>query len=257
MSETHDDIPEDMSDDMHERTRLLIGEEGLARLARAHVLVAGLGGVGGACAEALCRAGVGRLSLLDHDHFSASNLNRQLLATREVLGRGKAEVAAERLRSVREDVVLEVRAQFLQPDEADGLMAEGRFDAVADCIDSIACKAALIAACQRQGVPVFSSLGAGGRTDVSQVRVGRLDKVEGCGLGRELRKRLRRLEQSLRVPVIHSTEPARGALPHQASGTPDNPGRPRAINGTISYMPNLFGMMLAGELLTRLLSEPA
>ncbi|MGC9457813.1 MAG: tRNA threonylcarbamoyladenosine dehydratase [Halothiobacillaceae bacterium] len=240
---------------MHERTRILVGETGLAKLAAARVLVAGLGGVGGACAEALCRAGIGHLDLLDHDTFAASNLNRQLLATREVLGRLKAEVAAERLRSIRPDISLAVHGTFLAPPDADGLVAGERFDHVADCIDSVACKAALVLACQRRAVPVMSSLGAGGRLDVRQVQVGQLAEVSGCGLGRALRKRVRAEGGSLTLPVVYSTETPVPPLPHAPVSSPDAPGRPRATNGTISYLPNLFGMMVAGEIIRQILDR--
>jgi len=243
--------------DIYERTRILIGDEGLDCLGKAHVLVAGLGGVGGACAEALCRAGVGELTLLDHDVFAPSNLNRQLLATQSVIGQSKALVAAERLRSIRPDIRLNVRDSFLQASDAQRLVSQGKFDYVGDCIDSIASKAALILACQQQSVPVMTSLGAGGRLDVRFVRIGRLDKVEGCGLGRELRKRLRDAQGSLKLPVVYSTEMAVKALPHAPMGAPDNPGRPRAVNGTISYMPNLFGLMVAGEIIRNLLETRA
>ncbi|MFP4295568.1 MAG: ThiF family adenylyltransferase [Halothiobacillaceae bacterium] len=241
--------------DMHERTRILVGEDGLARLAAARVLVAGLGGVGGACAEALCRAGIGHLTLLDHDTFAPSNLNRQLLATRDVLGRPKAEVAAERLRAIRPDLALCVRQTFLAPGDADDLVAGGGFDYVADCIDSVACKAALVLACQRHQVPAMTSLGAGGRIDVRQVRVGQLGAVEGCGLGRALRKRLRGEGGSLELPVVYSTEVPVPPLPHAPVGSGSTAGRPRATNGTISYLPNLFGMMVAGEIIRQLLSS--
>lgn len=236
------------------RTEILIGAAGLARLRTAHVLVAGLGGVGGHAAEALGRAGVGRLTLLDHDSVAPSNLNRQLVALRSTLGRPKVEVMAERLRDIDPSLELTLIGDFLHPEAADALLAADRYDYVADCIDSIACKAALVAACQRRNLAVISALGAGNCLDVRRVRVARLDQTQGCPLARELRRKLREMDAPLKYPVIYSDEPRLPPLPHQPV-TGDRPGRPRAVNGTISYMPALFGLMLAGVIIRQLLGE--
>ncbi len=236
------------------RTEILIGAEGLVRLRAAHVLVAGLGGVGGYAAEALGRAGVGRLTLLDHDVVSPSNLNRQLLALHSTLGRPKVVVMAERLRDIDPTLGLTLIGEFLQPDMAEALVTAAHYDYVADCIDSIACKAALVAACHRHGVPVISALGAGNCLDVTRVRVAQLNQTQMCPLARELRRQLRELNAPLNYPVIYSDEPRRPPLPHQPVGG-DAPGRPRAVNGTISYLPALFGVMLAGVIIRRLLGE--
>jgi tRNA A37 threonylcarbamoyladenosine dehydratase len=236
------------------RTEILIGAEGLARLRAAHVLVAGLGGVGGYAAEALGRAGVGRLTLLDHDVVALSNLNRQLLALHSTLGQPKVEVMAARLRDIDPTLELTPIGDFLQPDRAEALVLAARYDYVADCIDSIACKAALVAACLRRGVPVISALGAGNCLDVRRARIARLNQTQGCPLARELRRMLRERDAPLNYPVIYSDEPRRQPLPH-APVEGDTPGRPRAVNGTISYMPALFGVMLAGFIIRRLLGE--
>ena len=238
------------------RTEILIGADGLARLRAAHVLVAGLGGVGGYAAEALGRAGVGRLTLLDHDVVSPSNLNRQLLALRSTLGRPKVDVMAARLRDIDPALELTLIGEFLQPDAAEALVTAAPYDYVADCIDSIACKAALVAACHRHGVPVISALGAGNCLDVTRVRVAQLNQTQVCPLARELRRKLRALEAPLNYPVVYSDEPRHPPLPHQPLGG-DAPGRPRAVNGTISYLPALFGVMLAGVVIRQLLGYPS
>ena len=236
------------------RTEILIGAAGLARLRAARVLVAGLGGVGGYAAEALGRAGIGRLTLLDHDVVSPSNLNRQLLALHSTLGRPKVELMAERLRDIDPTLELTPLGQFLQPEAAETLLTAAPYDYVADCIDSIACKAALVASCQHRGVPVISALGAGNCLDVTRVRVAPLNQTQMCPLARELRRRLRALDAPLNYPVVYSDEPRRPPLPHRPVGG-DTPGRPRAVNGTIAYLPALFGVMLAGFIVRRLLGE--
>lgn len=239
---------------MHERTHILLGDAGLQRLAQAHVLIAGVGGVGGAVAEAVTRAGVGRVTLLDHDSVAPSNLNRQLVALHSTLGMRKAEAMAARMRDIAPSLAVAVRTEFLRPEGADALIRAGGFDFVLDCIDSIACKAALIHACQQHQVPVFSSLGAGGRLDVSKVGVSSLNQTHTCALARELRRVLRERGASLNTPVVYSWETPIKALPHQPVDG-DVPGRSRAVNGTISYMPNLFGMMLAGFALRQFLQR--
>lgn len=248
----------------HARTEILIGADGLARLRTAHVLVVGLGGVGGHVAEALGRAGVGRLTLLDHDVVSPSNLNRQLLALHSTLGRPKVEVMVERLRDIDPLLELTPIQTFLQADAVDALLTQRHpalpagsgpaFDFVADCIDSIACKAALVAACQRQGVPVISALGAGNCLNAGRVRVVQLNQTQGCPLARELRHQLRASGAALNYPVVFSDEPRRRPLPHQPPSGATS-GHPRAVNGTISYLPALFGILLAGFIIRRLLEQ--
>ncbi len=241
--------------DTFARTAILIGPQGIARLRGKHVLVVGLGGVGAYAAEASGRAGIGRMTLLDHDVVAPSNINRQLLALYSTIGQPKTALMAARLRDINPDLQLHLRTEFLQSNAADDLIAGEQYDYVADCIDSIACKAALVAACIRRGVPVISALGAGNCLDVTRVRVARLDKTAGCPLARELRANLRTLGATLKYPVVYSDEPRRQPLPHQpVEGA--IAGRPRAVNGTISYMPALFGMLLAGVLIRHLLEAP-
>ncbi|WP_407275456.1 ThiF family adenylyltransferase [Halothiobacillus sp. DCM-1] len=242
-----------MTECWNERTQLLLGEDGLARLAQARVLVAGLGGVGGACAESLVRAGIGTVWLLDHDVFGASNLNRQLLATEAVLGRAKAAVAAERLASLGTGAALIPLPIFLAESAVAGLLDELAPDAVADCIDTVGVKAELLMQARARGIATMTALGAGNRLDAGAVRLGRLDQVQGCGLGRALRTRIKRAGVPRDFPVVYSTElPVKKPAPH----VPNESGiRPRAINGTISYLPNIFGHMVAGELIRRLLRE--
>ena len=128
---------------------------------------------------------------------------------------------------------------------------------MADCIDAIACKTNLIDACNRFNKPIISSMGAGGRLDPTKVTISRMDKTEYCGLARELRRQLRLKRASLKFPVVHSTEVQIKALPHQAVNETEfsPPGRPRAVNGAISYMPNIFGLMMAGHIIQAILKS--
>lgn len=238
----------------HERTKILIGSNGLSRLKKTHILVAGLGGVGGAAAEALVRAGVGQITLLDHDAVAPSNLNRQIIALHSTLGRQKAELMAARLHDINPDVVTTVLTDFLRPEDARGLVTNTAYDYILDCIDSIACKAALVAAAQTVNYPIISSMGAGGRLNPTRVKIAKLNQTHTCALAREMRKNLKRLDANLNYPVVFSDEPpVIKGLPHQPVSEPS--GRPRAINGTISYMPAIFGLTLAGHAIRALLSK--
>lgn len=237
------------------RTEILLGAEAIAALREKTVMVAGLGGVGGYCAEAIARAGVGKMIILDHDIVSPSNLNRQLLALHSTLGARKTEVMAARLRDIDPDLELTVIQQFVRPDGVGALLDEaGKVDFIADCIDSIACKAALIHAAQQRGIAVMSAMGAGNRLDVTQAKIKTLNQTSGCPLARELRKSLKGLGANLRYPVVFSDEPRRQPLPHQPIEGAE-PGRARAVNGTISYLPALFGVMMAGYIVKSLIES--
>lgn len=233
---------------LYQRTHILVGDQGVARLRSARVLVAGLGGVGSFVAEALARAGVGELSLADHDRVSGSNLNRQMVALGSTLGRPKAEVMAERVRDINPDCRVTLIQRFLGPDDIPGLVGDG-FHQVVDAIDSLSSKVELIASAVGQGVPILSSMGAGGRLDPTRLHVGDLMDTRVCPLARVVRSRLRRRGIGRGVTVVWSDEPPRPPLPPEALGR----GRPRAVNGTVSYLPALFGLTLAGLLVQRLL----
>lgn len=237
---------------LYQRTQILMGDAGIRRLGAAHILVAGLGGVGSFAAEALARAGVGRLTLADHDVVTGSNLNRQLLALMSTLGRPKAQLMAERIQDINPDCQVTLIQRFLAPDDMPALL-DGGFDQVLDAIDSLSSKVELIAAAMGQGVPIASSMGAGGRLDPTRLRAGDLMDTRVCPLARAVRSRLRRRGIGRGVTVVWSDEPPRPPLPPEDLGR----GRPRAVNGTISYLPALFGLTLAGIVLNRLIgSDP-
>ena len=239
----------------HARSQILIGADGIDRLRHKTVLIAGLGGVGGYCAEAVARAGVGHLIILDHDTVSPSNLNRQLLALHSTLGAKKTGVMRARLLDINPELDLTVHDRFLHPSDAADYLAPLTPDILADCIDSIACKAALVAAAQARGITVISAMGAGNRLDPGHARIRPLNQTSGCPLAREMRRTLKAHGASLNYPVVYSDEPPRQPLPHQPVGG-DTPGRARAVNGTISYMPALFGILMAGHIIQTLLAEP-
>jgi len=234
-----------------ERTRILLNADEQGVLARAHVLVAGLGGVGSYCAEALVRAGVGKLTIIDHDKVALSNINRQLPALLPTVGEPKAELMAARIRDINPDCDLTVIREFLVPETvAEVVPADADF--VIDCIDSLNCKVALVASSVQRGLKVASSMGAGNKLDPTRIKIADIAKTCVCPLAAVMRKRLRKRGITKGVLTVFSDETGRAPLPPQPV---EGRGRARAVNGTISYMPPLFGFMLAGAVVQKLIAE--
>lgn len=225
---------------MTERTALLLGPEGVARLAAAHVILFGLGGVGGHVAEALARAGVGRLTLVDGDTVAESNLNRQILALRSTLGQPKARAAADRIRDIAPDCRVEPVELFYLPETADRLPFAGA-DYVVDAVDTVTAKLEIIARAQAAGAPVISCMGTGNRLHPEQLRLGMLSKTSGCPLARVMRRECR-ARGLADVPVVYSEEPA---LTPRPPDTPPEAAR-RAVVGSVSFVPGAAGLILAG-----------
>ena len=239
------------------RTEILLGQQGLARLAESHILVAGLGGVGGICAESLCRAGVGTLSLVAFDIIETTDLNRQIIALNSTLGQNKVEILAQRLRDINPNTKIIQHNKFIDKQQAQYIAADESIDFVADCIDAIAIKTVLINSCNQANKKIISSMGAGGRLDPIGVTISTMNNTKNCALSRELRKQLRRIGASLNFPVVYSTELPIKALPHQPVKITNSAptGRARAVNGAISYMPNIFGLMMTGYIIQTILKS--
>jgi tRNA A37 threonylcarbamoyladenosine dehydratase len=235
-----------------ERTGILLSASEMARLAGRHVMVAGLGGVGSYCAEALARAGIGRLTLMDHDVVAVSNINRQLPALLSTVGQPKIELMAARIRDINPDCRLTLHRAFLAPENIGDFVPHDA-DYVIDCIDSLNCKVALVVYCRQRNIRIASSMGAGNKLDPARIRLADIADTQTCTLAAVIRKRLRRQGVHNDVLTVFSDEPGRSPrAPEPVEGR----GRARAVNGTISYMPPLFGLMLAGEVIRRLLVMP-
>lgn len=233
------------------RTELLLGEEALERIAHAHVLCVGLGGVGGIATELLARTAVGRLTIVDGDVVEDSNRNRQLIATTHTVGQSKAEAMAERLLSINPALDLQVRNEFLKDDNLETLLDAAPYDCVLDAIDTLAPKVHLIAGCLNRNLPVVSSMGSGARKNPECVRCADLDKTFNCTLAKAVRQQLHRLGlKGTGCRVVFSTEPPIRQAVFDPQIMENNK---RSVLGTISYMPTLFGCHCAAEVL-RLLS---
>lgn len=215
------------------RTIPLLGEEGVARLRASHVAIFGLGGVGSFAAEALARAGVGTLTLVDADVVEATNLNRQLVALHSTLGMHKAEVMARRVADICPDTRVLPRTEFFDGGSA-ASFDFSRFDYVVDAIDSVESKVLLVLHAQAQGVPVVSSMGTGNKLDASALTVADIYETSVCPLARVMRRRLR--EQGVgSLRVVYSREVPR----RTGSGAP----------ASAPHVPPVAGMLLAGEVI--------
>jgi tRNA A37 threonylcarbamoyladenosine dehydratase len=238
------------------RSELLLGEAALERLRAARVTVFGLGGVGSFAVEALARAGVGHLRLVDHDVVGPSNLNRQLFALRSTLGQPKVAVAAARVLDINPDCDVDPRQTFIHTDTLPDLLTP-RPDVMIDAIDSMTCKVALMRTAHEQGIPILTAMGAGGRRDSSQLRVGDLSETRLCPLAARVRKELRKVGITQGIRCVYSLEPADNKRPANPIDIEPHrgPGRQRRPVGTISYMPAIMGMMVAEEVLRMLLTS--
>lgn len=230
------------------RTELLIKKENLERLNRAHVFIAGLGGVGAIAAEMLCRAGVGKMTIADGDHVHASNLNRQLLGLHTTRGQQKVELMGARLLDINPRMQLHMINEFLR-DERTNEVLETPFDYVVDAIDTLSPKIFLIRQAMMNGQPLVSSMGAGGKLDPSRVLVADFSRTHNCNLARMLRKRLKKLGITKGFKAVFSTE-----LISEEAMVPvyDEPNKKTTV-GTISYMPAIFGCVCASAVIRDLI----
>lgn len=236
---------------LFERSLLVFSEQGIRNLQNSHVFVAGVGGVGGFVIEALARAGVGRLTILDHDVVSPSNMNRQIIALNSTQGQLKTHAMLQRIRDINPECVVSAITEFAHPDDMDALLNED-YDYVVDAIDSLNCKVALVAKAVQKGFKVASSMGAGRRVDPSKVVLADISKTHGCALARNMRQRLKKQRISKGVMTVFSTEVPKAPGPmEEITGA-----RGRVVNGTASYMPGLFGLMLAGHVIQQLVEKP-
>lgn len=235
-------------EDWKQRTRLLLGEEKMERLQQAHVLVVGLGGVGAYAAEMICRAGVGRMTIVDADTVQPTNINRQLPALHSTMGRKKAEVLAARFKDINPDIELTVLPVFLKDDNIPELLDAARYDFIVDAIDTLAPKCYLIAEALKRHIKIVSSMGAGAKSDITQIRFADIWDTYHCGLSKAVRKRLQKLGIKRKLPVVFSTEQAD---PKAVLLTEDEQNK-KSTCGTVSYMPAVFGCYLTEYVIKRL-----
>lgn len=238
-------------DEQFIRTQMLLGAPAMERLQASHVAVFGLGGVGGWCAETLCRSGVGELTLIDQDTVSVSNLNRQCAALRSTVGMEKARATALRLSDIAPGCALHPLAARYEADSRERFF-QARYDYIVDAIDLVSCKLDLIETAHRRGIPIISALGTGNKRDAQLLRIADISQTEGCPLARVVRRELRK-RGILHHPVVFSPE-----LP-RCAGEGDEappPGR-RSIPASGMWVPAAAGLLLAQAVILGLADGPA
>lgn len=233
-------------DDRFTRLRLLVGAAGVETLHDSSVAVFGVGGVGGYVVEALARAGVGRLALVDYDDVCVTNTNRQIQALESTIGLPKVDVIAQRCREINPEIEVVAICQKYVPENSRELLA-GPFDYVLDCIDDISAKLHLLQSCYERQLPIISSMGAANKLDPSLIQVADLAKTRKCRLARIIRKELRKRGIERGIKVVFSTEEFRPIE--------NTAGERKPILGSSSFIPPIFGLTMAGEVIRTLLGE--
>lgn len=213
------------------RTQMLIGEAGIDKLKNAHVAVFGVGGVGGYVVEALARSGVGAFDLIDNDQVCLSNLNRQIIATRDTIGRDKADVMRERILSINPDAVVNVHKCFYLPENAEQFDFT-RYTYVVDAVDTVTAKIDIILRAQQAGTMVISAMGAGNKLDPTKLAVADIYKTTMCPLAKVMRRELKKRGVK-KLKVVYSTEQP---IKHKAE-----------VPGSIAFVPSVSGLLIAGE----------
>ncbi|MCP4309849.1 MAG: tRNA threonylcarbamoyladenosine dehydratase [Bacteroidetes bacterium] len=234
-----------------ERTIQLLGQESYDRLAHSNVLVAGMGGVGSMAAEMICRAGVGRMTIIDADTIQPSNVNRQIPATHATLNQEKAVVMGERLREINPGLELTVLNEYIMEERIPEILEES-FDYVVDAIDTLTPKIYLIYHTVNRGLKLASSMGSGGKVDPSQIQVADFGESYNCRLAYNLRKKLRKLGVESGFNVVFSTE----QVPKEMIIPVEGERNKKSTVGTISYIPVIFGCTLASIVIRELSAAP-
>ncbi len=228
------------------RTEILLGAERVNDLSNKHVLIAGVGGVGGYAVENIVRAGIGKITIIDNDVVDITNINRQLIATHDNVGKYKVDEFATRIKSIDPSIDLVAQQIFIDANNIAELLSD-KPDYVIDCIDTVHSKLALLEYCIRNKINVVSSMGAGNRIDVSKIKIADISKTKECALARNIRLKLKERGVSKGLKVVFSEEKA-------FTKPLANPEGGRPTNGTISYLPAMFGVMLAGIVMKDLIN---
>ncbi len=235
--------------DQYSRTALVLGSEGMEKLRRARVAVFGLGGVGGYAVEALARAGIGQLDLIDDDTLSLTNINRQLLALHSTVGQNKVDAAARRVLDIDPTIQVRTHQTFYLPETADQFNFT-QYDYVLDAIDTVTGKLALIAQAKAAGTPIISCMGTGNKLDATAFRVADISKTSGCALARIMRKEC--AKRGLRhIKVVYSPElPVNDGADPNSLDEPQREGSSRrATPGSVAFVPGVAGLIMAGEVI--------
>ena len=240
-----------MQNEWLQRTELLVKAEGIKRLKKSNILVIGLGGVGSFATEFLVRSGVGKITIIDGDCIDVTNINRQLPALNSTIGESKTKIISQRILDINPNIYLTAINEFLIPERMEEILTNEKFDYVLDCIDSVSPKLALIRTCKKHKIKLISAMGAGGKSDPSKVLVRDISKTNNCFLAKQIRKQLRKENIHKGFRCVFSTE-----IQDECSlKLTDGSNFKKSFYGTISYMPAIFGLYAAAEVIQFLLKK--
>ncbi len=241
-----------MLENWHSRTELLIGVDAVEKLANKHVFIAGVGGVGGYVAEMLTRTGIGKLTILDYGFVSKSNVNRQIIALTSTVGKSKIELIANRLKDINPNIEIIKKEVYLNYENIDEILSEP-YDYVVDAIDTLSPKISLISASLERNLKLISSMGAGAKLQPERVMVTDISKTYNDNLARILRKRLHRINIKTGFKAVFSSEAVIKSAINTVENTADE--NKKSILGSISYMPSVFGIHIAAEIIKDFINE--
>lgn len=233
----------------NERNILMMGEESANLLNNKRVLVIGVGGVGAFAAESIVRAGVGHIVIVDADEVSESNINRQLIALHSTIGKPKVEVLAERLRDINPSLDIATIKEYIRDERTEEVLSIFHYDYIIDAIDTLAPKVFLLYSAVQRNIPIVSSMGSGGKWDPSRIKIDDIAKSNYCKLARMVRKRLHHLGVRDGIKVVYSDE----VVDHSVVIETEGESNKHSNVGTISYMPAIFGCMMASVVIRDLI----
>lgn len=249
--------------DQFSRTELLLGKDGMNRLAKSKVAVFGIGGVGGYVCEALVRSGVGAFDLIDDDKICLTNLNRQIIATRKTIGKYKVDVMKERMLEINPDVKVDIHKCFFLPENAHEF-AFDEYDYVVDAVDTVSAKIEIIMQSQKNNVPVISCMGAGNKLDADKFQVADIYQTKMCPLAKVMRRELKKRGVK-KLKVVYSEEEPKRPIDDLSISCRTNcvcpPGTKRKctvrrdIPGSVSFAPSVAGLIIAGEVVKDLVGQ--
>lgn len=243
--------------DQFARTRQLLGDDAMEKITAAKVAVFGLGAVGSFVAESLSRTGVGSMFLVDFDQVDISNINRQLYALHSTVGKKKAEIAKQRILDINPACEVQIRDNFVNADSLGDLL-DTSFDVLVDAIDGLNAKVNLLVEARNLGMAIVSSMGAGGRRDVSKIQVADISQTSVCPLARVVRRRLHRRGVYEGIETVFSVEAPLNKQPFKAEDSVDvlkTHGRKRPPIGTVSWIPGIFGLTIAARVIEQIIAE--
>ena len=236
-----------MNDKYQERTKIVIGQDGIDLLRNANILVFGIGGVGSYVVEGLVRAGIGNLTIVDFDTVDITNINRQIPALHSTIGMNKTDVLEKRIKDINPEINLKCHTSLYNEDTSDTLL-DGDYDFVVDAIDMVPSKIHLIESCYKRGLNIISSMGMGNKLDPTMIEIADIHKTEMCPLAKIIRREAKK-RGIKKLPVVYSREKPRD------TGITQEDGRTKRVNGSMSFVPSCAGLIISSYIVRKIIGD--